>query len=66
MLDLAISIVENKGQVPEDEIAGWREDGLNDNLILEIFSNVINIMLGNYVNHLARTEIDFPVCTLDL
>ena len=66
MLDLAVAIVENKGQVPEDQLALWREDGLTDSLILETFSNVINIMLGNYVNHLARTEIDFPVCTLDL
>ena len=66
MLDLAVAIVENRGQVPEDQLASWREDGLTDSLILETFSNVINIMLGNYVNHLARTEIDFPVCTLDL
>ena len=66
MLDLAVAIVENKGQVPEDQLASWREDGLTDSLILETFSNVINIMLGNYVNHLARTEIDFPVCTLAL
>ena len=66
MLDLAVAIVENRGQVPEDLITSARENGLTDNLILEIFSNVINIMLGNYVNHLARTEIDFPVCALDL
>ena len=66
MLDLAVAIVENKGQVPEDQLASCREDGLSDSLILETFSNVINMMLANYVNHLARTEIDFPVCTLDL
>ena len=66
MLDLAVAIVENRGQVPEDLIKNARENGFTDNLILEIFSNVINIMLGNYVNHLARTEIDFPVCALDL
>ena len=66
MLDLAVAIVENRGQVPEDQLASFREDGLTDSLILEILSNVISVMLGNYVNHLARTEIDFPVCTLDL
>ena len=66
MLDLAVAIVENRGQVPEDQLASCRNDGLTDSLILETFSNVINVMLGNYVNHLARTEIDFPVCTLDL
>ena len=66
MLDLAVAIVENRGQVPEDQLASWREDGLTDSLILEIFANVINVIMGNYVNHLARTEIDFPVCTLDL
>ena len=52
--------------VPEDQLASFREDGLSNSLILETFSNVINMMLANYVNHLARTEIDFPVCTLDL
>ena len=66
MLDLAVAIVENRGQVPEDQLASFREDGLTESLILEILSNVISVMLGNYVNHLARTEIDFPVCTLDL
>ena len=66
MLDLAVAIVENKGQVPEQQISAARTSGLKDDLILEIFSNVINMMFSNYVNHLARTEIDFPVCALDL
>ena len=66
MLDLAIAIVENKGDVAEDQIANARENGLNDCLIIEVVSNVVNIIFGNYVNHLAKTEIDFPVCKMDL
>ena len=66
MLDLAVSIVENRGQVPEEEVAEAREAGLTNSLILEVFSNVTFVMMGNYINHLARIDIDFPVCALDL
>ena len=65
MLDLAITVVENKGDVAADQIASARENGLTDCLIIEVVSNVVNIIFGNYVNHLAKTEIDFPVCKMD-
>lgn len=66
MLDLAVAIVENKGEVPEEQIEGARSVGLTDSFILEIASNVIGSIFGNYVNHLAKTEIDFPLCKMDL
>ena len=66
MLDLAVAIVENKGGDVEDQINNARDNGLTDGQIIEVVSNVINIILGNYVNKLAETEIDFPVCKMDL
>ena len=66
MLDLAVSIVENRGQVSEEQVGEAREAGLTDSLILEVFSNTIFVIMGNYINHLARIDIDFPVCALDL
>ena len=66
MLDLAVSIVENRGQVPEELVVEAKEAGLSDSLILEVFSNVISVIMGNYINHLTKIDIDFPVCALDL
>ena len=66
MLDLAVAIVENKGGDVEDQINDARDNGLTDGQIIEVVSNVINIIYGNYVNKLAETEIDFPVCKMDL
>tara|TARA_B100000700_G_C15056466_1_gene863061 strand:+ start:2713 stop:3252 length:540 start_codon:yes stop_codon:yes gene_type:complete len=66
MLDLAVSIVENRGQVPEEQVTEAKEAGLSNSLILEVFSNVIFVIMGNYINHLTKIDIDFPVCTLDL
>ena len=66
MLDPAVSIVENRGQVPEELVVEAKEAGLSDSLILEVFSNVISVIMGNYINHLTKIDIDFPVCALDL
>ena len=66
MLDLAVAIVENKGGDVEGQIKDARDNGLTDGQIIEVVSNVINTFYGNYVNKLAETEIDFPVCKMDL
>ena len=63
---VGVAIVENKGGDVEDQINDARDNGLTDGQIIEVVSNVINIIYGNYVNKLAETEIDFPVCKMDL
>ena len=35
--------------------------GLDDGAILEVLVAVVLNVFTNYTNHLARTEIDFPV-----
>lgn len=66
MLDLAVAIVERKGELPENQLETARKNGLSDSLIIEIISNVISAMYGNYINHVAKTDIDWPLCRMDL
>lgn len=58
---LAKSIVSHRGWAPEADLAAAREAGLDDQDIVETIAVVIANMLTNYTNHIARTDIDFPV-----
>ena len=51
MLDLAVAIVERKGELPENQLETARKSGLSDSVIIEIISNVISAMYGNYNRH---------------
>ena len=66
MLDLAVAIVERRGELPENHLKNARENGLTNSVIIEIISNVISAIYGNYINHVAKTEIDWPLCRMDL
>ncbi|OCK43506.1 peroxidase [Tenacibaculum soleae] len=59
-LNLAQSITKNRGNISADEIAAAKVAGYTDSDILEIVLNVVSNTLTNYVNHIAKTEIDFP------
>ena len=65
-LDAAIAgfaraLVVDRGRVSADALAGYRRAGLDDGLALEVVANVALNILTNYTNHVADTEIDFPV-----
>ena len=66
MLDLSVAIVERKGELPENQLETARKSGLSDRVIIEIISNVISATYGNYINHVAKTDIDWPLCRMDL
>ena len=66
MLDLAVAIVEKRGELTEHQLKNARDNGLSDSIIIEVISNVISAMYGNYINHVAKTEIDWPLCRMDL
>ena len=66
MLDLAVAIVEQRGELPERQLESARKSGLSDSIVIEIISNVISVMYGNYINHVAKTDIDWPLCRMDL
>jgi uncharacterized peroxidase-related enzyme len=61
ILTLARRIVETRGHVPTAELDAFKAAGHDDAAILEVLVNVVHNIYTNYTNHLARTEIDFPV-----
>lgn len=60
-LQFAKEITKTRGRVSENSIQAFRSAGHNDEDALEIVLNVVHNTLTNYVNHLANTEIDFPL-----
>ncbi|HEU0307244.1 MAG TPA: carboxymuconolactone decarboxylase family protein [Lysobacter sp.] len=61
VLTLAQRIVETRGHVPTAELDAFKAAGFDDAAILEVLSNVVLNIFTNYTNHIAGTEIDFPV-----
>ena len=61
VLDFAREIVIEKGRVSSASLEQLRGNGFADQQILEIFGHVMANIFTNYFNHLAETEIDFPV-----
>jgi len=59
-LQFAKEVTENRGIVSTEAINTVKAAGYNDGDILEIVLNVVANTLTNYVNHLAKTKIDFP------
>jgi uncharacterized peroxidase-related enzyme len=60
ILKLARSIVVNRGELPDQELIAARAIGITDGEIVEVVANVALNILTNYVNHVARTVVDFP------
>lgn len=61
ILRLAVAIVESRGMVADADLVAARDAGLNDQDIVETVGHVIVNIFTNYLNHVARTEIDFTV-----
>jgi uncharacterized peroxidase-related enzyme len=61
LLALAQRIVETRGHVPTTELDAFKAAGFDDAAILEVLVVVVLNTFTNYTNHLARTDIDFPV-----
>ena len=62
-LAFARTVVEMRGRVPDAELDAVRRAGYSDGEIIDIVALVAMNLLTNYVNHIAGTEIDFPVVT---
>lgn len=58
---LAVKIVSQRGVLSDADLNQAREIGVDDGLIVEVIANVALNTLTNYTNHIAATEIDFPV-----
>lgn len=57
----AQQLVRTQGRVAPEAVSRARAAGLSDALVIEIIANVALNVLTNYTNHVAGTEIDFPV-----
>lgn len=62
----AKALVERNGQVSEETLDGFRRAGLTARDLLEVIANVAATTFTNYVNNVARTEIDFPLVSAQL
>jgi uncharacterized peroxidase-related enzyme len=60
VLKLARNIVLQRGEISDAEISAARSAGLNDADIVETVANVALNIFTNYINHVARTVVDFP------
>lgn len=60
ILNLARSIVVERGELTETEFKAARAARLSDAEIVETTANVALNLFTNYVNHVAQTVVDFP------
>jgi uncharacterized peroxidase-related enzyme len=63
ILNLARSLVVQRGQVGDAEFQAARAAGLSDAEIIETVANVALNIFTNYTNHVAGTVVDFPAVT---
>jgi uncharacterized peroxidase-related enzyme len=59
----AVELVKARGHVSEADIKAVKQAGYTDAQVIEIVLHVALNTLTNYVNEMAKTEIDFPVVT---
>lgn len=60
-LEFAQKLVRDRGNVTDSDINQLRDAGFNEGEVSEIVANVALNLFTNYFNHVAQTEIDFPV-----
>jgi uncharacterized peroxidase-related enzyme len=60
ILKLARSIVVQRGELSDADLARARASGLSDGEIVETVANVALNIFENYMSHVARVPIDFP------
>ena len=61
ILKFASAVVEKRGLVSDGDLDGARNAGLSQGEIVETVGVVVANILTNYINHVAQTDIDFPV-----
>ena len=59
----AVELVNSRGHVSEADVKAVKQAGYSDAQVIEIVLHVALNTLTNYVNEMAKTEIDFPVVT---
>ncbi|MBZ0147144.1 MAG: carboxymuconolactone decarboxylase family protein, partial [Pseudorhodoplanes sp.] len=59
----AVKVARERGHVSDDDVRAVKNAGYDDAQIVEIVLHVALNTWTNYMNTVARTEIDFPVVT---
>jgi uncharacterized peroxidase-related enzyme len=54
-------VIERRGRVDDAELAEVRRAGFDDGQVVELVANAALNVFTNYLNEVARTDIDFPV-----
>ena len=62
-LRFAAKVVRERGHVGEDDVRAVKLAGYDDVQVIEIVLHVALNTWTNYINEIAKTEIDFPVVT---
>lgn len=62
-LELARTILLERGHVRDADLAAARDAGLDDAAIIEVLATVVVNIFTNWFNHIAETPIDFPEVT---
>jgi uncharacterized peroxidase-related enzyme len=62
-LRFAARVVNARGHVSDTDVAEVRAAGYDDAEVMEIVAHVALNTLTNYVNEIAKTDIDFPLVT---
>jgi len=59
-LNFAALIVEQRGNVNDNDVQAVKEAGYSDGEVLEIVAVVAFNIFTNYFNHVVETDVDFP------
>jgi uncharacterized peroxidase-related enzyme len=61
VLDFARKVVDARGLIADSDVQALRQAGYGDGEIVEVVAHIGVNLLTNYFNHIAGTDIDFPV-----
>ncbi len=64
-LQFAQKVVVDRGWVEDEDVRRLRDVGYSDAEIVEIIASVAMTTFSNYFNHIAETEVDFPVVEVE-
>jgi len=59
----AVKVARSRGHVGDEEVRAVKSAGYDDAQVIEIVLHVALNTWTNYINEVAKTEIDFPVVT---
>jgi len=55
------TVVENRGRLSDADLRAIRDAGFSEAEIVEMIAHVGMNIFTNYFNHIADTEVDFPL-----